>query len=469
MNYFHNAKIVATMWPALDKETVLSKVINNIDTFRINLSHGDEEAKKKYINMIIKLDSSKTIILDTRGPEVRTRNKEELILKKGQEIPIEHAEFFKDDMDTLYIDYAQTQNIPDGTMIDIDSGTILIQVKNKKGKLVWKVKKEGLVLINRHIDFEWYIPELPYLGEKDKRHIIWGIEHKVNAISVSYIKNESNIAQIKDFLRTVEGEHMRIIAKIETLDALKNLKSIINAADGIIINMKKLLILTDDKKAEKYMEEAIKRCHTIGKPIIRNTQLDVSDKKAAKKQAEVIRKRIESGIDAFMLTKDTAIAEDPIENIYKLYEIINEEWLTTSTNYSLKNVAINEDDSISDYIAYNAYRASKEMPIKAIICPTQSGYTPARLSALKPDVPIIAFTKNDNAYRYLNLMRWVKGYKIADTFEYTNIKQIGKEIIRILFKGNISLDDKILIVHSSLEQNKAWMINGMELYKFKDI
>jgi len=129
-------------------------VINNIDTFRINLSHGDEETKKKYINMIVKLDSSKTIMLDTRGPEVRTRNKEELILKKGQEVPIEHAEFFKDDYETLYIDYALTHEIPEGTIIDIDNGTILIEVKNKKGKLVGKVKKEGLVLINRHIDFE---------------------------------------------------------------------------------------------------------------------------------------------------------------------------------------------------------------------------------------------------------------------------------------------------------------------------
>jgi pyruvate kinase len=75
-------------------------------------------------------------------------------LKKGQKIPIEHAEFFKDDFETLYIDYAQTENIPDGTIIDIDNGSIVIEVQNTKGKLIGKVKKEGLVLINRHIDFE---------------------------------------------------------------------------------------------------------------------------------------------------------------------------------------------------------------------------------------------------------------------------------------------------------------------------
>ncbi len=458
------------MGPSLDKETVLSKVINNIDTFRINLTHGDEETKKKYIRMILKLDSSKTIMLDTRGPEVRTRNKEELVLNKGQKIPIEHAEFFKDSFDTLYIDYNQTQGIQEGTILNIDNESVIIEViKNKWDALMGKVLKGGLVLINRHIDFDGYIPELPYMGEKDKRHIVRGIEHKINTISVSYIKEASNVAEIRDFLRTVDGEHLKVIAKIETLDAIKNLKSIIESADGIIISRKKLLILADEKKATKIKNDAIKYCNTIGKPLIRNTDMNVASKKESKVHADTIREKIAEWIDVFMLTRDSAVAEEPIENIFKLYEIINEEQIPTITDYSLKQVSISEDDTISDYIAYNAYRTSKEMPIKAIICPTESGYTPARLAALKPSVPIIAFTKNDMAYRYLNLLRWVKGYKIADTFEYTNIKQIGKEIIRILFKWNISLDDKILIVHSSLEQNKAGMINGMELYKFKDI
>jgi len=132
MNTFHNAKIIATMGPALDKETVLSKIINNVDTFRINLTHGDEETKKKYIKMVMKLDSSKTIMLDTRGPEVRTRNKEELVLKKGQELPIEHAEFFKDSFDTLYIDYNQTENVPEGTILNIDNESVVVEVKKSK-------------------------------------------------------------------------------------------------------------------------------------------------------------------------------------------------------------------------------------------------------------------------------------------------------------------------------------------------
>lgn len=462
--------MIVTMWPSLDKETVLSKIITNVDTFRINLSHGDEDTKKKYIDMVLKLDSSKSIMLDTRGPEVRTRNKEEIYLEQGQIVNIEHAEFFKDSMDVLYIDYGQAENIPTGTIIDIDNETVLIEViESKEWYIVGKVTKEGLVLINRHIDFDGYIPELPYLWEKDKRHIIWWIDHKINMISVSYIKSWDNIREIKSYLESVNWWHIKVIAKVETQDGIQNLKEIIEASDGIILNPRKLSILSDEKTAQKVQEEAIRLCHTIWKPVVLNIELNMADENDQKKHLDIVRDEIKNGIDTFMLTKATAIAEDPIQNIIWLFETINHEDVVTRTEYTLDDVTIWENTLITDYIVYDAYRASKEIPIKAIICPTESWYTPARLSGLKPDVPIIAFTKSDEAYRYLNLMHWVKWYKIAPTFDYTNIKQIGKEIIRILFKWNISLDDKILIVHSSLEQNKAGMINGMELYKFKDI
>jgi pyruvate kinase len=87
-----------------------------------------------------------------------------------------------------------------------------------------------------------------------------------------------------------------------------------------------------------------------------------------------------------------------------LYEITNDPANTADTNYTLNDICLNNKHTITDYIIYNAYRISKELDIKAIICPTESGYTPARLSSLKPSVPIISFTKNDDAYRYINLL-----------------------------------------------------------------
>lgn len=460
------------MWPALDKETVLSKIINNVDIFRINIWHGDEETKKKYIDMVIKLDSSKTILLDTRGPEIRTRNKEEIFLEEGETIPVVASESFQDSDDVLFIDYHKTSELPIWSTIEIDSGSILLEIveQNDNGCQA-KILSGGMILINRQVEFEGYIPDLPYIGEKDKKHIVWGIEHQVNAISVSYTKSGSDIKVIKSFLNTVQWGHIRVIAKLETVEALADPTSIIQEADGIILNEKKLRILLEDQTAvDKKKKEIMHLCHTIGKPVSIITELETGNEETLETQKQYIKDNLSIWCDAFMLTRTSAISQMTVENIIELYEIVNlESNKPIKTNYTLEDIPEDYEQMISDYITFTAYRSAKELPIKAIICPTESGYTPARLSSLKPDIPIIAFTKNDAAYRYMNFLWGVKWYKIAPSFEYTSIKQIGKEIIRILFKWNISLDDKILIVHSSLEQNTPGMINGMELYKFKDI
>jgi len=471
MNHFHNAKIIATMWPAVDKETVLSKVINNIDVFRINLSYWDEEMKRKYINTILKLDSSKTIMLDTKWPEIRTRNKDEIIFKKKELITIQYAEFFKysEDENVLYIDYPNMYRIEAWTIMSIDSDRVKITIKsNEDGVLTWEVTIGWTILINRWVEFENYIPKLPFLSEKDKKQMIWGIDNKINVIAISYIRDAENLKTVRAFIDENWWKTVKTIAKLETKESIENIEEIIEAADGIIINRDKLAVLLEGEDITETKQTIINLCNRYWKPVIIVTWLDIkgTNNKAINK---LLVEEMKSWVDAFLLTKETAVAEEPLEFVIDLYELINSEENKAISDYTLDDVSTSEENWITDYIIYNAYRASKEVNIKAIICPTESGYTPARLSALKPDVPVISFTKNDEAYRYLNLLWGVKWYKISSTFEYANIKQIGKEIIRILFKWSISLDDKILIVHSSLEQNTVGMINWIELYKFKDI
>ncbi len=113
----------------------------------------------------------------------------------------------------------------------------------------------------------------------------------------------------------------------------------------------------------------------------------------------------------------------------------------------------------------------QEMKIKAVICFTKEGYSVARLASLAPKIPIITFTQENETYRFLSMIWGVRGYKISQSFNYENLKRIGKEMIRIIFKGNISLDDKILIlqVNENNHEIKSDMINGVELYNFKNI
>ncbi len=224
-------------------------------------------------------------------------------------------------------------------------------------------------------------------------------------IAISHIRNAENIAMVKQFLKDIGGQDVKIIAKIETKESIDNIEEIAEACDGISLSREKLNLLIDPKKSEKKKYEIIQLCNKYGIPLIMTAGLDTTGSQASVKRTIAnIVDEIKAGADAFLLTRETALADDAIDIVTMLYEVINDSKNKTSTDYLLHDLDFTTHP-ITDYIIYSAYRASKELPIKAIICPTESGYTPARLSSLKPEVPIIAFTKNDDAYRYLNLLR----------------------------------------------------------------
>ncbi len=458
------------MWPAIDKETVLSKVVNNIDVFRINLSHGDEETKRKYIDIILKLDSSKTVMLDLRWPEIRTKNKEDLTFEKGQIVEVAYSEMFQNNEQQLLIDYPNIQRIPVGTVMSLDNDRVKVEItEHKEDFLVGKIVVAGSLRIHNVVDFDNYIPKLPFLTEKDKEQIVWWIDNKINMISVGYLRDAENIAHIKAFLNEQGWKRVKVIAKIETTEAIENFVSIVEAADGVILNREKIDILLQHNKEISYTKnDLICLAHIHGKPIIISAWLTVTGKDNEATIATLVEE-IKLGVDAVMLTKESAVGEEPLDTIMMLYELVNDPTYQPDTKYQLTDINHSDDMLVTDYIINLTYQASKQLDVKAIICPTESWYAPARLSALKPPVPIISFTKNDEAYRYMNLLRWVKGYKIASSFDLKNVKQIGKEMIRILFKGNISLDDKVLIIHSQWRYGWPDTLNGVELYKFKDI
>lgn len=475
MSQFHYSKVIATVGPSLAKETVLSKVINFVDVFRINLSHGFIDHHKKYIDTILKLDNSKTIMLETKGAEIRSKNVNPLALKKTDKIVIDFSEYQDEEKGKLFIDYTDLYDVPTGTELTFEETAVILKVEKNDGlTLQCKVVEGGTIQPLKKAFFKWYKPNLPFLTEKDKKDILRWLQVGVNILVVSYVKNENNILELRDFLYQHNGKDVKIIAKIETKDAVENLEQVINAADGISLLKWSLEELTTKKSLTE--EKVIAMCNKFGKPFIMAGHF-VKKLKTGKNavahqaQYEAIEEYLQAWVDAFMLGYETAFGEDPIEDITGLYNAILKYQVGIEKNFAMHDVHINTENEITDYLIYNAYRTSKEMNIKAIICFTHNWYSVSRLSTLKPNIPIIAFTKVDDTYKYLNVLWAVKWYKISNSFDYQHVKKIGKEIIRIIFKGNISLDDKILIMHASdaADSEMTNIMNGIEIYKFKDI
>ncbi len=175
------------------------------------------------------------------------------------------------------------------------------------------------------------------------------------------------------------------------------------------------------------------------------------------------------GIDAFAL--ETFINEDEVFDTIQEIAKLSSEYELNIENHIIKNYDKETESIVRDYIIYSAYRVTEELKTKSIVCFTKNGDTPSKLVSFGPRIPIIAFTKNEEVYRFLNLVWGVKAYKISPSFNYENLKKIGKEMIRIIFKGNISLDDIIVIVQANevKKDERSDMINGIEVYKFKNI
>lgn len=283
----------------------------------------------------------------------------------------------------------------------------------------------------------------------------------------SLVKTRNDIIELKQFLATKNAGNMKILAKIETEEALENIDELLDISDGLIFVFEKI---EKAMKALKLNEEIlVNKCKVLGKPAIVTFVGKFDKNKYQLINESQLKKFSTMAADGYML--DTLLQEeDPLAMITQLSDTLDTLELKIAPQ-ELTRFYANNEFMVRDYIIYNAHRATQEVDVRAIVLYTENGYSAGRLSSLKPRVPIIAFTKSDENYRYLNMLRGVRGYKISQSFSYENLKRIGKEMIRIIFKGNISLDDKIIIVQATeaITDEKTGMINGLELYKFKNI
>lgn len=470
---FHFAKIISPIGWALAKETILSKVIANIDGFRLSLSNGYDDSKRKFVDTIMKLDNSKTIMLELKWPETRTKNHNPLTVTVWQEIKIGFSEFFEDGEGMLFTDFLGIESLPVGAKLIFDDSEAELTIsKNEKttdGLVTATVSIAGTINSDVLIDFRDYEPNITYVTERDRRDILWAINNGIHTIVLAHTRTEANIDEVRHFLALNDGKQMKVFFRVQNLDCINNYTDILAAADWVVIDPTIFWEVTeDDSRLHDKIYDMIAHASSIGKPMIMHFsvhELGIDQDMRSKKLSEYL----ERGMMCLQFDDDIIDLEEPTNYIEETFNIMHEYQREDTPNITLDQARITEEYKTTDYIVYSAYRAIKDIDVKAIIIYTENWYTATMLSAYRPNIPVIAFTKNDAAYRYINLLWAVRWYKISSAFDYHNIKQLGKEIIRIIFKGSISLEDKILIVHASNINVEMWMINGLEIYKFKDI
>jgi len=407
-------KVVCTIGPASNNKETLSHMIQaGMNVARLNFSHGTLEEHKKNFDLIkeVRKTTNKyiAIMLDTKGPEIRTGRFQdsEIFLTTGQRFT------FKTEDVLGTKDYCQISDkdlykvLQEGDRILLDDGLIeMVVTRIVETDIECQVINGGVLKDHKGVNVPGVNTNLPPVSDKDRADILFGIENGIDFIAASFIRKADNIRTIKKILAENGGEHIRVIAKIENAEGIRNIDEIIQAADGVMVARGDMGVEMPMEQVPLIQKEIIHKCNFAGKPVITATQmLDSMIRNPRPTRAEVadVANAIFDGTDAIMLSGETASGKYPVEAVEKMREIA----LVTEAQLGYEallqtRIAI-KDSSITDAIGYATCTSAQGLKAAAILTPTTSGYTPMVVSKFRPKAPILATTPSSKTARRLSL------------------------------------------------------------------
>lgn len=423
-------KIVCTMGPNTNSKEMMKKLVENgMDVARFNFSHGDHEEQKMRMDLLKEvrkeLKVPVAILLDTKGPEIRTgelKDHKKVTLKENQTFVLTTSEE-EGDNERVSITYkGLPQDVTAGGQILIDDGLICLEVQETTGtEIVCRVINGGELGEKKGINVPNVSIKLPNLTEKDKSDLLFGIEQGIDFVAASFIRNAEAIYEIKDLLRENGGEGIDVIAKIENAEGVENIDSIIDAADGVMVARGDLGVEIPASDVPHVQKIIIEKCNHKYKPVITATQmLDSMIRNPRPTRAEVsdVANAIYDGTDAVMLSGETAQGKYPVEAVQMMAKIAesSEQFLKFDMYRDTK--ALLGKQNVSSAVGFAAVTMVERLNASCIVTPTMSGQTARVISNLRPSVPIYGVTPNERTRRKMQLYWGVKpitGYEEDST------------------------------------------------------
>lgn len=454
-------KIICTLGPACDDEEILKKMIQNgLDCARMNFSHGTHEEQKVRMDQVKKIRQEMNIplpiLLDTKGPEIRVRlfKDGKISLHQGQEFT------FSSDYDLIgdetkvgltYPDLALYVNKP-GTLILADDGKVSFEVLRVEGKdVVCKVLNDSTLSNRKSINIPNVIVDMPYISQADRSDLIFGIQECVDYIAASFVRRPEDVLEVRKLLDQYDTSgKIRIISKIENTEGIAKMDEIIEVSDGIMVARGDMGVEVPFKMLPKIQKELISKCYHSGKIVVTATQmLDSMQSNPRPTRAEVsdVANAIYDRTTAIMLSGESAAGKYPIESVTAMKDIA--EYTEENINFRKRFWENNLDlgDDFLSSICNAAVSCAYQVEAKAIICVTNNGETAFKLSAYKPECPIIAVTVNEKACRQLNLA-WNVYPVYAEKKDSTD-ELFQYAIEKALQTGIVHKGDKVIITGAS--------------------
>lgn len=408
-------KIVCTIGPSTSSREMIWKLAEaGMNVARLNMSHGDHASHKITIDLVKEYNAQSddnviAIMLDTKGPEVRSGDvPQPIILEEGKEFnfTIKRGVSSEDTVSVNYDDFINDVEV--GDMILVDGGMMSLAVKSKTNDLVKCVVVDGGELKSRrHLNVRGKSATLPSITDKDWEDIKFGVDNQVDFYAVSFVKDAEVVHELKDYLKSCNAD-IHVIVKIESADSIPNLHSIISASDGAMVARGDLGAELPIEEVPLLQEDIIRRCHSMQKPVIVATNmLESMIDHPTPTRAEVsdIAIAVREGADAVMLSGETAHGKYPLKAVKVMHTVAlrTESSLPVNTTAPTHNVY---QSHMGEMFAFHATIMANTLNTPIIVF-TRTGSMAIHLSHFRPSSTIFAFTNEERIKQRLALYQGV--------------------------------------------------------------
>ena len=446
-------KIVASISDRrCDPSFIRSLFEAGMNVVRMNTAHANEDGIKQIIKNVRSVSRHIGILIDTKGPEVRTTGCAEPIqFWEGDMVKIFGRPEMDSTHDMINLSYTNfASDVREGCHILFDDGAIDMEVMAINGPaVIAQVKNDGVLGAHKSVNVPGVHIALPTLTDKDRKNIMLAIDQDIDFIAHSFVRSAADVRAVQAILDAFNSD-IKIISKIENQEGVDNIDEIIEASYGIMIARGDLGIEVPIERIPGIQREIIHKCIMAKKPVIVATQMlhtMISNPRPTRAEVTDIANAIYSHTDALMLSGETASGKYPVEAVQTMSAIAEQAEKDLSQR-GVIDVPLSENCDIREFMAYSAIEATEKLGVKGIITDSTTGNTARMLAAFRGPHPVLAICYNEKLQRLLNL-----SYGVIPVYqkEHIGTEELFLAAVRMLRqKGYIDLDDRIAYLSGNI-------------------
>ncbi len=467
-------KIVCTIGPASESEDMLEKLMKaGMNVARLNFSHGSHDEHAARIRSIRKvakkLEKNIGILLDTKGPEIRTHNMKNgvITLEKGSHVTVSMHEV-EGTPEKFSVTYEELINdIEIGSFILLDDGLIELEVESidhAAGEVHCKVLNTGELKNKKGVNLPGVSVNLPGITEKDEEDIRFGIDQDVDFIAASFVRRSSDVLEIRRILEEVKNDTISIIPKIENQEGIDNIDEILEVSDGLMVARGDMGVEIPPETVPIVQKDLIRKCNKLGKPVITATQMLDSmqrNPRATRAEASDVANAIYDGTDAVMLSGETAAGAYPEEAVKAMNNIAYAAEQAQDYKKLLSDRTKLVETSLVNAIGVSAAHTALNLKVNAIVAATESGTTARTISKYRPKSDIIAVTPFATTARQCTLVWGV--YPVVREGNYTTDELLNNAVATAIETERVEKGD-LIIITAGVPTGESGTTNLMKLH-----